>query len=154
MSETKRKSRWGVGIFLLYGGFVAAVLVVVAFASLQEIQLVEPDYYKQELLFQQQIDRIKRTLELPTAVSFEYNRPTGLITVNYPPEVERSRLSGSIALMRPSNADLDRTIAVLPDSSGRQEIDATQLARGLWRVKVLWRIDTDEYYNEDMIVIQ
>jgi hypothetical protein len=154
MSEPKRKSLWGVGIFVLYSGFVVAVLVVVAFASLQEIQLVEQDYYQQELVFQEQIDRIKRTLELPTAVSFEYNRPAGLITINYPPEVERSRLSGSIAFMRPSNADLDHTVPVLPDSTGRQEINASLMAKGLWRVKALWKIDADEYYNEDMIVIQ
>lgn len=154
MSEEKKKSRWGFGIFLLYGGFVVAVLVVVTFASFQEIQLVEPNYYQQELVFQQQIDRIKRTLELPTAVSFDYNGSTRFITVVYPPEVDHSRFSGSIALMRPSNADLDRTVAVLPDSTGRQEIDASRLAKGFWRVKALWKIDTDEYYNEDMIVIQ
>ena len=154
MSDTKRKSLWGVGIFVLYSGFVLAVIVVVTFASFQEIQLVEPNYYQQELVYQQQIDRVKRTLELPTSVSFNYNGSTRLLTVNYPPEVERAKLSGDIALIRPSNADLDLSVPVLPDSTGRQEIDASRLAKGLWRVKALWKIDADEYYNEDMIVIQ
>ncbi len=154
MSETKRKSRWGVGIFVFYGGFVVAVVALVLFVSLQEIQLVEPDYYQKELVFQQQIDRIQRTQALPSAVKFDYNRAAGLITVAYPPDVERSRLGGEIALMRPSNADLDRTVKVLPDSSGFQVIDASQLAKGLWRLKAMWKIDNDEYYNEDMVVIQ
>lgn len=154
MIEAVRKSRWGVGIFVFYGLFVVAVVAMVLFVSLQEIQLVEEDYYQQELVFQEQIDRIKRTLELPSAVSFAYNRVTGLITIAYPPEVDQSRLDGRISLMRPSNADLDRTFPVLPDSTGRQEIDASAMAKGLWRVKALWKIDSAEYYNEDMIVIQ
>jgi len=154
MSVTKRESRWGVGIFAFYGVFVIAVVALVLFVSFQEIQLVEPDYYQKELVYQQQIERIKRTLALPTAVSFDYTRASGLITVAYPPEVERSRLGGEISLMRPSNADLDRKVLVLPDSTGRQVIDVSGLAKGLWRLKALWKIDSDEYYNEDMVVIQ
>ena len=154
MTEVKKKSRWGVAVFAFYGLFVVAVLAMVMFVSLQEIQLVEENYYQQELVYQDQIDRIKRTLELPSAVSFHYNRSAGLITVAYPSEVAPERLSGAIALMRPSNADLDRSFAVQPDSTGRQAIDTSRLARGLWRVKALWKIDGNEYYNEDMIIIE
>lgn len=154
MTETTGKSRWGVGIFMFYGLFVAAVLALVLFASLQEIQLVEQDYYEKELVFQQQIDRVKRTLELPSAVTFDYDRANRVIAISYPPEVEPSRLAGRISLMRPSNADLDRTVKVLPDSTGRQVIDASALERGMWRLKASWKIDDVEYYNEDMIVVQ
>jgi hypothetical protein len=154
MSETKKKSRWGVGIFAFYSAFVVATVAMVLFVSLQKIQLVEPDYYQKELVFQQQIERIKRTQALPSAVSFDYNRLAGLITVAYPPEVERSRLGGEIVLMRPSNADLDRRVPVLPDSTGRQAIDVSGLLKGLWRLKAVWTIDSDEYYSEDMVVIQ
>lgn len=154
MIETTGKSRWGVGIFMFYGLFVVAVLALVLFVSLEEIQLVEPDYYEKELVFQQQIDRVKRTLELPSAVTFDYDRTGRVITVLYPPEVEPSRLAGRISLMRPSNADLDRMVQVLPDSTGRQVIDASALELGMWRLKASWMIDDVEYYSEDMIVIQ
>ena len=154
MSEIARKSRWGIGIFMFYGLFVAAVLALVLFVSFQDIQLVEQDYYEKELVFQQQIDRVKRTLELPSAVTFDYDRTGRVITILYPPEVEHARLGGRISLMRPSNADLDRMVEVFPDSTGRQVIDASGLERGMWRLKASWKIDDVEYYNEDMIVIQ
>lgn len=154
MSEKVKTSRWGVGIFVLYGVFVVAVVAMVLFVSLQEIQLVAPDYYREELAYQQQIERIKRTQVLTSAVSFDYNRAAGLITVAFPPEVERSRLGGEIALIRPSDADLDRVVSILPDSTGRQTIDVSGMVKGLWRLKAVWKIDGDEYYNEDMVVIQ
>ncbi len=154
MTESKKKSRWGIGIFTFYGVFVVATVALVLFVSLQEIQLVEPDYYQKELAYQQQIERIKRTRELPSAVSFGYNRAAGHITVAYPPEVDLSRLGGEITLMRPSNADLDRRVPVFPDTTGRQVIDASGLAKGLWRLKAVWTIDSSEYYSEDMVVIQ
>ncbi len=41
MTEKRKRLSWGVGIWILYGGFVLFILACVGFASMQSFDLVE-----------------------------------------------------------------------------------------------------------------
>ena len=40
MNDTSKKSRWGIGIFVLAGAFALFILGLVSFASMQKFDLV------------------------------------------------------------------------------------------------------------------
>ena len=147
-SRNPKKSKWGIGIFALYGGFVVFILICVAFASMQSFDLVEPDYYQKGLDYQQQIDRLNRTASSGTHPTIGFDTPGKAIVITYPATVPVAELSGTVTLFRPSNAQWDRTIPLTLASDYRQLIPAERLAKGRWRIKINWMIGDSTYFAE------
>ena len=71
MTNKKHKSKWGYGVAFLYGGFVLFMLSIVFYVSFQDFQMVEDDYYRKELVYQDQIDKMERTRKNNSDVSVE-----------------------------------------------------------------------------------
>ena len=153
-TEAIRKSKWGWGMFGLYGGFVVFILAIVFFCAMQDIQLVANDYYEQELVYQGQIDKVNRTGALSTALTVVYDKLDQQIEIAFPTDLDLSTLNGTVTLFRPSNARYDQTLAVQVDDFGRQFIETDKLMPGLWKVKIDWQVGEAEYYSEDMVVIE
>lgn len=153
MTPTSRKSSWGKGLFILYGGFVLFILSLVAIASLQDIDLVEDDYYQKEMDYQNQIERDRRARLLPREVEMQYDPELQTLSIVFPMESLTSGTNGQIKLYRPSSAGLDVSFEVRPDTEGRQVIEVGQLTRGLWRVQFEWGEGNIEYYSQKTLII-
>lgn len=153
-TDAVKKSGWGWGMFGLYGGFVVFILAIVVFCSLQDIQLVTDNYYEQELVYQQQIDRINRTNALSSPLAIAFDKLDQQIEIAFPGDQDLTALGGTITLFRPSNARYDQQLAVQIDDFGRQYIPTDKLMPGLWKVKVDWKIGEREYYSEDIVVVE
>lgn len=155
MKDTNpKKSRWGIGVFALYGGFVIFILICVGFASLQSFDLVEADYYQKGIDYQQQIDRLNRTATSGGSPTISYDPSQNGIVVTFPASVRAETLHGSVTLFRPSNAQWDRTIPLNIASDNRQVIAADSLANGRWRIKVNWRVGDTSYFAEDFLDLE
>lgn len=153
-STNPKKSRWGIGIFALYGGFVVFILICVAFASMQDFDLVEPDYYQKGLDYQDQINRVNRTVTSGTRPAISFDSSTKTFVISFPSTIRAEELSGTITLFRPSNADWDRTVLLNIDSNNQQLIPADQLANGRWKIKVGWKMDDSGYYAENFFDLE
>jgi len=138
VTEKIKKSRWGIGLFALYGVFVLFMLSLVMYVSLQDIQVVEEDYYQKDLAYQEQIDRMNRTDKLEKKLTIDFSPENGNIQVNFPVEINKD-ISGVIEFFRPSNSRLDFEIAIEADSLGIQEIELEPMARGYWKMKMSWK---------------
>ena len=57
----KLKLSWGTGIVISFVVFMSSTLAVVIYLMNQDVDLVTRDYYKKELAYQDQIERIERT---------------------------------------------------------------------------------------------
>lgn len=156
MSESTvvKKSMWGWGMFALYGGFVLFILGIVFLCTLQDIHLVTPEYYEKELAYQGQIDRINRTSALGTPLAITYDRLDQQIEIEYPGSLDLNTLAGSLTLFRPSNARYDQTFPVQADAFGRQFINSEKLMPGLWKVKIDWQVAGEEYYSEEIVIVE
>ena len=148
-----RKSKWGIGVFALYGGFVVFILICVTFASLQSFDLVESDYYQKGIDYQRQIDRLNRTADSGAGPAIGYDARQKGIVVSFPATVS-DRLKGTITLFRPSNAQWDRTIPLNIASDNRQIIFADSLAKGRWRIKVNWTVGDTAYFAESFLDLE
>lgn len=144
---------WPASIVAFFIVFISGIITFTLFASRQRMDLVRPDYYEEELRFQQQFDRVARTAAVRSQVSVAYDLAQRSITVKLPPGHAGPMLSGRIQLYRPSDARLDRSVPLQADARGWQSLDARALVPGLWKIRVSWRLDGREYYYDQSVVV-
>lgn len=154
MSEKSKKTLWGKGIFLLYGLFVVFTLIIVIYASMQDFQLVERDYYQKELDFQSRIDEIKNTNELSEKPIWAINQIENVLTITFPESIMDKIISGDVLFYKASEARGDFKVMIAPDDSGMQFIPLEKLSKGLWKLKFHWNDDQRSYYLEGQFVIE
>ncbi len=142
---------WGYRIIILYTSFVVFMLALVSVAVKQNFDLVAPDYYRQEIEYQSRIDNINNSKKLSTPLQIELLSEENILNISYPEVLQN--ISGKILLYRPTDAKQDITIPVKADEKFVQQIPLNQLEKGLWRVKIQWKADEVEYYNEEAIVL-
>ena len=145
------KLSWGTRIFFLYTGFVAMIVFFVFKAMSQDIDLVAPDYYAQELKYQDKLDRINRANALAQPLTWKIEN--GSVKMTFPAEFNGKTIKGDIVFFRPSDKTKDVIVAVDPGAAGEQVISSEKLSSGLYRVQVGWEVDGVTYFKEGVVVI-
>jgi nitrogen fixation protein FixH len=153
MTEEKKRSFWGVGVFVFYGLFIVFILAMVLYASIQDVQLVEGSYYEKGLAYQDRIDRRDRSGALEGTLEIAHRVGEKQLVLSLPAADSTVNVTGRVHLLRPSNVRLDRYVDIALDANRMQVIDTRDLARGLWLIEVDWKMDSEEYYTESRIVI-
>ncbi len=138
---------WGYRIVLTFVLFIALIATLVVISMRQDVNLVAEDYYKQEIEYQDQIDRLQRTSELSQQPEITLNRQREslLVALN-----QEDIDEGEIVFFRPSDSSKDRVVAI---SSVDHEISTGGWDRGLWTVKLHWVSNGKEYYTEQTITL-
>ena len=154
MAESKRIISWPFGIAIIYGLFVILLLIYVVFSTYNTVDLVTEDYYAKELKYQEYIDRKNRTNTLKEGVIWDYSEKSQTIHLRFPATIDPAQISGKIVFFRPSDARLDNSISINPDTNGLQTLDISNLKQGMWRIKIFWKTNVAEYYNEDTVNIR
>jgi hypothetical protein len=150
---TTTRNLWPLGIVLTLVLFVLGTVTLVVMACSQRVDLVSPDYYERELKFQGQIDSAERTHRSASRASVAYDAAGRCITVSLPADLAGHDISGRIELYRPSAAGMDRTVSLAPDAKGVQRLDAAGLAPGLWKVRVSWTVERQDYFLDEKVVV-
>jgi hypothetical protein len=150
---TTPRNLWPLGIIVALAVFITGTVGLIVMACSQRVDLVSPDYYERELKFQGQIDRVERTHHAASQASVAYDAAGKCITVLLPPDQAGREIIGRIELYRPSAAGLDRAVKLDPDAKGIQRLDASGLEPGLWRVRVSWTSEKQNYYLEQQVVV-
>ncbi|MBK9049057.1 MAG: FixH family protein [Bacteroidetes bacterium] len=146
------KISWGYRVMFLYIGFAGLIIYFVTRSMNEKVDLVTPDYYAQELKFQDKIESINRNNELSSALGIDYS-DAGII-ITYPIDLQNKTITGAINIFRPSDKSKDQTIEITPDKEMKQTINTTSLSKGMYRIKVDYEVDGSGYYSEKQIVIR
>jgi hypothetical protein len=133
--------------------FVAGTAGLVVMSTRNNVELVSPNYYEQELRFQDQINRRGRAQTLQGQVRVSYDAAQRVLTLALPPAHAAVHAAGDIVLYRPSAAGLDRRVALDLDVQGRQTLDARSLSDGLWWVRVTWRVGNEDFAFDEKVII-
>lgn len=149
-STNPRRSFWPHAIAIYFIVFAAFIATFITWAVRQNMDLVRKDYYSEEILFQKQLDTMNRTRTFAKEVAIRYDDAMHAITIQLP--AEHVATSGSVHLYRPSDAKLDCEIKLTP-SNGTQRIDTAKLQAGLWKVRVQWTANGEEFYFDQAVVI-
>lgn len=145
------KWNWGKGIALAiaaFMGFILYFVIKVQSDSTYDNELVADDYYKQEIEFQQEIDKKQNTANLKEKVTVETSQEG--IQITFPQGLKPEEIKGKISLYRPSNQKLDfeRPISL---STSHLLIPKNDLVDGRWDISIDWSYQDQEYLDESTI---
>jgi len=142
---------WGHKIIFSFIAFTIFLGVLVYKSFQSKVNLVSQDYYKQEIVFQDQINKIENELALEKSVSIVHNSRLNELLIIFPRELEVK--SASLTLYRPSDASMDRSWNLQLDQENADKISTESLSGGLWQVQVEWSDQSNSYYKEQNIFL-
>lgn len=105
--------------------------------------LVTEEYYKQELAFQDKLDRETNSLNLLSNVRASVENE-GLV-ISFPENLNYQDVKGSIFLYRPSDKEMDFSIPIKLKAH-QMMIPAKHLKEGRWNVEIEWSYLGESYY--------
>lgn len=131
--------------FVLFGLFIGTL---VFFCVREDVNLVSTEYYKDELAYQQKLDKINNTQTLEQQPTITARQGKVSIVFNVMDRVER----GELKVLRPSNARLDQKFEILPAQGITREFALSHWEPGLYRASMTWTMGGKDYYFEKLIV--
>jgi len=148
--KLKLKWNWGTGIALAYSAFALMIIAFVVNSFSKQIDLVTPEYYAKELVFQKQIEKEKRSRELTEDVSFMMDKDH--LNLQFPEEMKNQKISGKVQFFCPVDAKKDISFQIETDPNGKQTIALDQVKTGRYKLQISWEANGLEYYKEGVIV--
>ena len=139
---------WPLGIILTFVIFIAGTVGLVVMSCLHGTDLVNANYYDQEIKYQARIDSEARAQQAGANVS--YDQTARHIVITLP---ATKTVLGQIQLYRPSAAGLDKEFKLEPAANGVQTLDTAGLPPGLWKIRVSWNSDGHDYFIDQKIII-
>ena len=146
------KHNWGTGIVIAFIGFISFIMYFVINMNTDkklDHDLVTEDYYKQELKYQNDIDKEKNAKTL--SANLKWRKTEEGMLISFPENLEPSNISGKVFLYRPSNKQLDfeTTISL---SNHNLLIPDKRLLDGRWNIKIDWNYKGNNYlYKEEIL---
>ncbi|MEJ2112354.1 MAG: FixH family protein [Flavobacteriaceae bacterium] len=146
------KFNWGTGVVIAFIGFISFIMYFVINMNINkkyDHDLVTDDYYKEELQFQNDIDKEKNGNNLTENITWQKTNE-GLL-LNFPKTLKAENITGNVFLYRPSNEQLDFEMT-LSLSNQYLLIPDNRLLDGRWNIKVDWQYNGKSYLFKKEIV--
>lgn len=96
-----------------------------------KIDLVTVDYYGKELLYQEDINKQKNSMNLSSSISLQMTSDT--LNIKLPKEFNEQLCTGKIVFYRPSDSHLDKEFKVNTNNS-MIIVPNKFLSKGKWRI--------------------
>jgi len=146
------KINWGTGVVFAFIGFISFIMYFVINMNINDKydhDLVTEDYYKQELEFQNDID--KETNSKTLEENIHWKKTNEGILLEFPKTLKAESITGNVFLYRPSNKqfDFETTISL---SNHNLLIPDKRLLDGRWNIKVDWQYNGKSYLYKKEIV--
>ncbi|MGJ5641185.1 FixH family protein [Formosa sp. S-31] len=146
------KINWGTGIVIAFACFITFIMyfvITMITDDKYDHDLVVEDYYKQELNFQNDINKEKNSRSLVEDITYVHNSDGVLL--KFPAQMSDNDVSGTISMYRPSNKALDFNLPLqIKDHSFL--IPKERLVEGRWNLKVDWNYKNTNYLYKQLIV--
>lgn len=148
----KFKISWPTGIIIAMSAFIIFILSFVykaTFMTEYDHHLVSEDYYKDELNYQQEIDKLNKAATLKEDVTLT-KVAEGLL-IKFPAEFDPEKITGTISFQRPSNDKIDFELPIKLTTADYLIAD-DNLVQGIWNVKIEWVINGTAYLFKEKLM--
>jgi len=148
----KFKISWPTGIIIAMSAFIIFILSFVykaTFMPQYDHHLVSEDYYKDELNYQQEIDKLNKAATLKEDVTLT-KVAEGLL-IKFPAEFDAEKITGTISFQRPSNDKIDFELPIKLTTANYLIAD-DNLVKGIWNVKIEWVINGTTYLFKEKLM--
>jgi len=142
---------WGKGIviaFIAFIGFILYFVVRMATDDRANHDLVTPDYYKQELAYQKEIDAADKAAHKNIEVRVAQHE-NGLV-IYFPEQFNPKEITGKVSLYRPSNKQLDFDLSISL-SNTHLLVPDNRLVDGRWDIAITWSYQGVTFLNKHKI---
>jgi len=150
------KFDWGTGIFLFLVFFVLSMAGLVFITFQSEVNLVTPDYYPKGITYQDQIDKEARTAKLTTGLKIEQQSNSLVITFpNKYGDIDfEGNVEGEILMFFPKSYRFDKKFNIKLNSNNQQVIRTDSITWGRCILKVDWKANGLDYYQETEFMLK
>jgi hypothetical protein len=142
---------WGYKILFVYLFFVAGILLLVFKSSSEKVDLVTKDYYQKELKYEQKIDEAERAQSLSSPLQYEVNNNE--ISIRFPEEMLGKKITAQTLLYYAADETRDSVYNLQTDSAKLVMI-LPKTDKGMYELKMNWKVDTTTYYSEHKLLIK
>jgi hypothetical protein len=145
------KINWGTGIviaFALFMSFILFFIIKVQTNSKYDNEFVVNEYYKKELLAQQDLDKEQNAYDLNHKVVIKSGAQG--IAIDFPSDFDCKDIQGKVSLYRPSNQKLDFEVPISL-SSPHLLIPKSNLVGGRWDISIDWNYQGKKYLNKEEV---
>ena len=146
------KINWGTAIVLAFIGFISFIMYFVIsmnFNDKYNHDLVTEDYYKEELGYQDDINKQNNAQALDQDITYE-KTSEGLV-FKFPENFDPKKITGKVFLYRPSNKQLDFETPISISESYLLVPDK-RLLDGRWNITIDWQYNETSYLFKKSIV--
>ncbi|RYY14658.1 MAG: hypothetical protein EOO04_29865 [Chitinophagaceae bacterium] len=143
---------WGNRLLITFIIFGTGMIYLVYRSMHTEFELVEKDYYKTELAYQQVIDASKRSQGLVSRANIAVT--DSVIQLQLPDEMKNKRISGSVWFYCAYNSAQDKKLPISINEDGLQNFPSGVLLPGSYTAKLSWEADMNHYYEELPIAVK
>lgn len=135
---------WGHGLTITFIAFAGLMIFMTVKSFQQNIDLVTPEYYREELAYQQRINEIKNAAGAQQVSITEMDDAFVLDFPSNPKE-------GYLHFYRPSDQSLDKYYNLT--ASKNETISSEGLVSGYYILKLHWSDQDQAFYQEKGVVI-
>ncbi|MEJ2546079.1 MAG: FixH family protein [Calditrichaceae bacterium] len=150
----KKNKSWPIGLTIVFIVFFLYLIGFIVLSQMNQSDLVTENYYEEEMVYQDQIERMERSKKLNQSVVLNHDKQRKIFELQFPSDFDPDIISGSILFFRPSDAKQDQIHPIQLDNMGIQTLNIEHLHKGMWRVKIFWRMDSVEYYDEKVLAVE
>lgn len=148
------KIKWNWGTKLLIGMilFMAMMIGFMIASFMQDVNLVENDYYTKELKYQEQINKETNTRNLKEKISIQIINEQ--IVISFPANFITDSIKGEIVLYRPSSGGLDVKIPLEFDEQNTIIHPTKNLVKGKYELKIDYEYLSVPYFQKKTVFIK
>lgn len=142
---------WGNKLLVTFIVFGLGIGYLVYRSMSTNFELVEKDYYKSELRYQQVIDASNRTNELGSSVTLVQSENG--VMLQLPEEMKNKSITGDVLFYCAYDKKKDKKFTLQVNENGQQQFPLTEIASGNYTVKISWAKDGKTYYSEKSLTV-
>jgi hypothetical protein len=142
---------WGNKLLLAFIAFGSGMGYLAYRSMNTDFELVENDYYKQELRYQQVIDGTAQANSLSSPVKIEQKEE--VIILQLPEEMKNKSVSGDVWFYCAYDSKKDKKFTLKTDNQATQSFTVNSIAPGNYTVKIKWSAEDKSYYSETGLTI-
>jgi nitrogen fixation protein FixH len=141
---------WGYRITIAFIVFASFIGYIVFKASTTKNELVDSNYYEQEMKYQSVMNEKQNTADLKEKPEITQHGEN--IIISFPEALSKDFENGECIFLRPSDSKLDRSVK-LNLINGNQILAASQFSKGLYSIKLKWKMSSKNYVEEKSMII-
>ena len=143
---------WGHKITIVIIVFLAAMLGMVFYASMQTNEMVDKDYYKKELKYQQVIDAAQNLINRSSDNLVSQTMMELVVTL--PVGTYEKLDEGQIEMLRTDAERKDIVKELTRIGTNRYVIQKSELSKGVYRARIKWTNNGIPYYKEESVFVE